>query len=308
MVRTYRRRRTGLRSSGTLRRRRFARRVRAGPSARRFGRSRGRFVRASRRTNRRELKQLSATFGINATNGFPTTGFNWLYPNDLATGGVSPTSTNWVGTSNQSPCGIWYPSQGTGSDQRIGNNICVKGLMLNLNFFTGTSGIRYRFVLFKWKAPTSPDLLSANWFQPCGIGNGGFGSGWNCDVPARDNDFIKVIYQSTWRSRLSTDEGNVLTSQDTEGAATTAVSWYRHKVHKFFKFNYILPVENQFQVPSNVETAVEGPTTTLIETAPGYKGRLFWCVVTDYDATREPNDGATIHGVSGIVRFYYTDP
>lgn len=266
-------------------------------------------MRRSLRPGRPELKQISASFPVNLTNGFPTVTFNYLYPNDLTVSGGIPSSTNWVGTAGQSPTGIWYPGQGVGLSQRIGNKICMKGLYLNLNFYTGTSGVRYRFVLFKWKIPVSPDLAGINWYQPCGVASGSsFGAGFNVDVPAVTNDYIKVMYQTTWRSHLFTDEGNIPTNGDEEGAATTAVSWYKHNVRKLVKLNYVLPVENQTEVPTRVDASATTPTESNLTSLAGYRGRLYWCVVTDYDATREPDAGGTVHGVSGIVRVYYTDP
>lgn len=135
MVRTYRRRRTGLRKSASLRKRRYVRR------ARRVSRP---MSRAIVRAIKPEVKSVVTVLGF-GVGGNPATTFATAFPN----------------TWNSVDCS---PGQGVAMNQRVGNEYTSIGYKFDVYFDCLDRDVDWAFLCFRWKQVEGPD--AATWPNP----------------------------------------------------------------------------------------------------------------------------------------------
>lgn len=169
-----------------------------------------------------------------------------------------------------------FPSQGTDYNNRIGNKIQRIGYQLDLFFQCADVNVDCRFVVFKWRSPENPDVVT--WPDPTTSSGGVDGSTMNTWFAAKSNAWMTVLYQKSWRF------GN--------RASQTGVT-PRYHVKKFFKFNEMVSATDNLGQPANM-------TSSTISSQTTYKDRIYFCVITNNLA------GSDI-AMCGYVRHYFLD-
>lgn len=190
---------------------------------------------------------LSSTYGF--TNNFTTT-----WPSSYAAVDVAP-------------------GQGTGDNQRIGNQWTIQSYDIDLRFMCNDGNVQGRFICFQWLNDAAPDTInSANFVFNTPIGTTSTaGAGWNPFFEAKSCSLYKILYQKY--INFAKEWQPYVLSSSTNGTPCP-VMIKKYLTPRNCGMNITCKSTNELQGPASFNSAVINDQIT-------YRNRIYCVFVTN---------------------------